>query len=235
MKTRVGVLLALALSACGGGSGGSGGIATPTTYDLQAGYAGFVMNGETSTVTLSGNVISNGVSTPFTGTGTLTVSPATSATFNGTTAQAQVVGISGTLAAAGQSIPYSSTVTDYYGAGTVTFLGENSQAEFDVASTPLSYPTSLVGGATGTLGTLSRYTDNTMAISLGTVQLSYDAIAPATAGGPLTVNITTKTYDTQNALVETDVTTYSLASSNTMTLVKGTIQSASGNLTVTAP
>lgn len=46
--------------------------------------------------------------------------------------------------------------------------------------------------------------------------------------------VTNKIYDTANALVETDVTTYSLSSSNVLAFTSGDVQSSSGTLTVTA-
>ncbi len=73
---------------------------------------------------------------------------------------------------AGQSAPYSTNVTDYYAGSEGAFLGEASSGEYDVAQSPIVFPTMVVGGSSGILGTLSRYTDNTMSVSLGTEQVS---------------------------------------------------------------
>jgi hypothetical protein len=58
----------IALSACGGNPNAA---TASGTFNLQAGYVNLVNMGLTTNVALSGTVIVNGNSTPFTGTGTL--------------------------------------------------------------------------------------------------------------------------------------------------------------------
>ena len=111
--------------------------------------------GLTTNVALSGNVIVNGNSTPFTGTGTLTFARAVSATFNNSAALAQTETISGTVTAAGQSAPFSSMETDYYASNNGAVLGQSTTNEYDVVQSPFTYPISVVGGSAGNLGTLS--------------------------------------------------------------------------------
>jgi hypothetical protein len=223
---------AIALSACGG-RGGAGLAPSPTTYNLQAGYVNLLNTGLTANVALSGTVVVNGNSTPFTGTGTLTLAPAVSATFDNSTALAQTETISGTVTAAGQSVPYSSSVTDYYATGNGAVLGQSAANEYDVVQSPFTYPTSVVGGSNGILGTASRYADSSLGVSLGTTQISYAVMAPVDPGSPVAVSVTDKTYDTQNTLIETDVTTYSLTSDSVLSFISATTQTASGTVTVT--
>jgi hypothetical protein len=83
------------------------------------------------------------------------------------------------------------------------------------------------------LGTLSRYTDTTMSVSLGTAQLSYTTMAPVDPGSPIGISLTNKVYDTQNTLTRTDVTNYTMTSSNVISFVSASAQSQSGTLTVT--
>jgi hypothetical protein len=90
-----------------------------------------------------------------------------------------------------------------------------------------------VGGSSGTLGTLSRYTDSTMSVSLGTAQVSYSTLAPVDPGSPIGIVVTTKIYDTQNTLIETDVTNYAMTSSNVISLAGASGQNQSGMLKVT--
>jgi hypothetical protein len=135
--------------------------------------------------------------------------------------------------AAGQSSPYSTSVTDYYASSDGAFLGESSSAEYDVAQTPIEFPDSIVPVNSQTLGTLSRYTDSTMSVSLGTAQFSYSATAPMASGGPIGVALTIKILDTMGNLVETDVTNYSMTSSNVITLSGATGQSPTGTVTIT--
>ncbi len=92
----------------------------------------------------------------------------------------------------------------------------------------------MVGGSSGTLGTLSRYTDSTMSVSLGTAQVSYSVMAPVDPGSPIGVVVTTKIYDTQNTLIETDVTNYTMTSSSVISLSGASAQNQFGTLTVTA-
>jgi len=231
--------VAIVMAACGGGGGvvgGSGNSSSsapqPTTFNLQTGVANMVANGLKANVSLSGSVNVNGVSTSVTGSGMYTQAPSASTTFNGGGALSQVETLSGTVTAAGQSTPYSSNVTYYYATGNSAFLGEsngNSQ-EFDVAQSPFEYPTMLVSGATGTLGTVSRYSNSTMSVSLGTAQVTYSA-GP---GSPLPIAITTKIYNTQNTLTETDVTNYDLSTGNVVSFVSASVQNSSGNLQITA-
>jgi hypothetical protein len=92
----------------------------------------------------------------------------------------------------------------------------------------------VLGGSSGTLGTLSRYTNSTMSVSLGTVQVSYLVLAPVDPGSPIGIEVTTKIYDTQNTLIETDVTDYTMTTSNVISLSGATAQNQSGMIKVTA-
>lgn len=222
---------AIGLAACGGGGSAN----QAAKYNLLAGYTSLVANGLSATVTLGGHVIANGVTTPFTGTGTLTMAPSTTATFNGTNGLSQTVDVSGSVTANSQSSPYNSSVTDYYSSGVLTFLGETTTGEYDVAQAAFNYPVSLASNCTGTLGTLNRYADSTMAVALGTIQATYSCNAPVDPGSPMVVTFTSKIYDVVGALAETDTTSYTLTSSNVMTFTSATTQNASGNLSVTSP
>ena len=232
-RTYLTVCFAMLISACGGGNGYVAPMQLPANYNWQAGMAKMVTDGLSTNVALSGTVTTNGVSTAFTGTGTFTRPPAVSATFNGTAAMSQNTTVSGSIMAAGQTSPYSTSVTDYYASSDGAFLGEVSASEYDVAQAPISFPTMIVGGSSGTLGTLSRYTDNTMSVSLGTVQVSYSTMTPIDPGSPIGIVETTKIFDTQNTLIETDVTTYAMTSSSVISLASGSAQNQSGMLTIT--
>jgi hypothetical protein len=222
---------AIVLSACGGNPSAA---TASSTFNLQAGYANLVNTGLTTNVALSGTVVVNGNAAPFTGTGTLTFAPAVSATFNNSPALAQTETISGTVTAAGQSAPFPSVETDYYDSASGAVLGQSTANEYDVVQSLFIYPTSVVGGSAGNLGTASRYTDSSMGVSLGTTQISYAVSAPLDPAGPVSVQFTDKIYDTQNTLIETDVTTYSLASSSLLSFISATAQTSSGTLSVTA-
>jgi hypothetical protein len=230
-RTFITACFAILVSACGGGK--YSGAPSSANYDLQTGIANMLTNGLSANVALSGTVSVNGVSQAFTGSGTFTRPPGVSATFNATLASSQMTTVAGTITVAGQSSPYSTSVTDYYASSDAALLGEVSGSEYDVAQAPIVFPTMIVGGSSGTLGTLSRYTNSTMSTSLGTAQVSYSVMAPVDPGSPIGVALTTKIYDTQNTLIETDVTNYTMTSSNVISLSSASAQTPSGMLTVT--
>jgi hypothetical protein len=230
-KTFIAACFAILITACGGGNNAVA--PSSANFDLQAGIAKMVSNGLNANVALSGTVNVNGVSTSFTGSGTFTRAPGVSTTFNGAAAFSQMTTVAGTISAAGQATPYSTSVTDYYASSDSALLGEVSGSEYDVAQAPFLYPTMVVGGSSGTLGTLSRYTDSTMSVSLGTAMVSYSVMTPTGSGGSIGVVLNTKIYDTQNTLTETDVTNYTMTSSNVISLSGASAQNQSGMLTIT--
>ena len=232
-RTFIAACFAILVSACGGGGGKYSAPAPSANYDLQTGIANMVTSGLSANVALSGTASVNGVSHAFTGSGTFTRAPGVSATFNSTLASSQMTTVAGSITIAGQSSPYSTSVTDYYASSDAALLGEVSGSEYDVAQAPIVFPTMVVAGSSETLGTLSRYTDSTMSVLLGTAQVSYLATAPVDPGSPIGVALTTKIYDTQNTLIETDVTNYTMTSSNVISLSSASAQTQSGMLTVT--
>ena len=235
-RTYLAACFVTLISACGGGNNPTAPMQPPppANFDLQAGMAKMVANGLSSNVALSGTVSINGVSTAFTGSGTFTRPPAVSVTFNGTAALSQTTSVAGSITAAGQTTPYTTSVTDYYASSDSAFLGEISASEYDVAQAPISFPNSVTGGSSGTLGTLSRYTDSTMSVSLGTAQVSYSLLTPVDPGSPIGIMVTTKIFDTQSTLIETDVTSYTMTTSNVVSLSGASAQNSSGMLKVTA-
>jgi hypothetical protein len=230
-----GVLAALLLSACGSGRGSTGYPLTPPpgAYDLQAGMAALLQSGLNTSVNLSGTAIVSGTSNPFTGTGTLTISPGAGGMFNGTMARLQTQSISGTVSVAGQTSPYSSSVVNAYEPAATAVLGESQSTEFDVAQQPIMIPT-MVGTSVTMLGTLSRYTDSTLSVALGTVQVSVAVVLiPIDPGSNEVVQFTYKVFDTSQALVQTDNISYVLTENNLLSFYSAATQSASGTLTVT--
>jgi hypothetical protein len=229
-----GVLAALLLSACGSNN------PTPWppvsypagSYDLQVAMTALVQSGLGANVDLSGTAIVNGTSNSFTGTGTLTLSPGVSGMFNGTMAQLQTQSISGTVTVAGQTSPYSTSVVNAYEPATAAIAGEFQSTEFDVAQQPIVLPTAL-GTSVTMLGTLSRYSDSTLSVALGTVQVSVAVtLIPVDPGTSEVVQFTYQVYDTNQALVETETFSYNLTENNLLAFNSAATQNASGTLTV---
>ena len=235
LQAGTAVALVLALTGCGGGSGD--GVLNPGNNDgfnLQTGISNMVTHGLTANVSLSGTVLVNNTQTPVTGSGTYSLSAGISTTFSNTAAKSQVQTLSGTATANGQSLPVSQSVTAYYDSTNSNYLGQTASGEYDVAQSPFQYPASIEGGSSGTLGTVLRYSDSTMSVPQGTATTTYVIAAATTSGGPLGIAITTKTYDTTNALIQTDVTNYSISTSNVISFVSASTQASQGTLTVTA-
>jgi flagellar hook-basal body complex protein FliE len=89
-----------------------------------------------------------------------------------------------------------------------------------------------MAGSSGTLGTVSDYSDSTMSVSQGTTQVTYAVTAVSGSSSSVMVAITDQVDDTQNNLVETDVTNYNLTNTGVLTFVSGTVQNASESLQV---
>jgi hypothetical protein len=228
-------IVAIALTACGGGGGGGSAAPPPaTTYDLQKGISNLVSQGQTGNLALSGTLMQNGTAVSFTGTGTLTLAPSVAATFNNSAAMSQTQTIAGTITAAGQTIPVPATsVVDYYASGTDAFLGETGATAYDVAQSPFTYPTMVVGGSAGTLGTISNYTDSTMSVSVGTTEVTYAVTAPVDPGSPVLVKVTNVSKDPVGNVTETDVTSYTLTGSGILTITSASAQNATITLLAT--
>jgi hypothetical protein len=237
-RLTVGALAAIVVTACGGSDNGmltSGppGTPPPGSYDLRTAMNTLEKGGLSAAVKLSGTAIVNGTATAFTGTGVLTLSPGANGMFNGKTELLQTETISGTLSVSGQSSPYSSNIVTAYDAASGAILGESQRDEFDVAQAPILIPTT-VGSSAPVLGTLSRYTDDTQSVVLGTIQVSAGLLLATVDGkGPEVVQFTYRVYDTSQALVETDNINYYLSEDNVLSLYSYTAQSASGTLSVT--
>ncbi len=232
----IAVLAAAVLAGCGDGGGMTGRpVPGPGSYNLQAAMKTLLNTGLSVNVRLSGTATANGASTPFTGTGTLSLSPGASGTFNGAAALLQTQMISGTVTIAGQSSPFSASVTNAFDSAGTAFLGQSQSSEVDVAPAPITIPTA-VGTTTMLLGTVSRYTDNTLSAVLGTTQISvFEKNIPTDPGSPEIIQFTYTAYDTQQALVQTDTVSYSLSPDSVLTFYGATSQNGSGTLTVNGP
>ncbi len=231
------MLAAATLTACGGGDGMSDPTPAPqASYDLQAGMTALVKSGLSVNVTLSGTVIVNGTSTPFTGTGTFTLSAGVRGTFNRVPALLQTESITGTVTAGTQSSPYNFSVVNAYDTAGVTFLGASQSNEFDVAQSPILLPMALSPTETP-LGTISRYTDETLSVVLGTTDVTANTLAVASTvqtNGQQFVELNYKTYDSNHALVQTDSISYGLTAESTLKFYSAASQNAAGTLSVSA-
>ena len=221
------------LSACGGGNSGAGaGSAAPVAFNLGAAVANLSSAGLSANLTISGTV--NGVT--VSGTAALTDDPAVADTFNGVVGRAQTTQVSGTIIVNGQSSPYSATTVSYEDPNYAT-LGMSSSAEYDVAQSPLSLPSSVSIGGSASLGTLSRYSDSTKSVSLGTIDASYSAKADPANSGAVIFSIVHQTYDTAHTLTVTDQTNYVVTAAGAISFQSASVkenQSGGADITFTA-
>jgi hypothetical protein len=234
----VGVALALILAGCGGGGSTSTDPPAPppvsSSYDLQAAMAALEANGLSAPVRFSGTVIGGGSSYSFAGTGTLSLSPGKSGTFDGGTALLQTTTIAGTATTGGSSAAYDLIVVSAYDSATAAIVGQSQGTEFDVASAPIMIPSS-ISTMPVVLGTLNRYTDNTMSVALGTIQISVDVkLLPVDPGSREVVEFTLRSYDMSGAPAGTDTRSYYLTADSVLSFFGYTASDASGSLSVTA-
>ncbi len=214
------------IGACGGGGGG--GTPAPTvpvaaalSFPLKTAFSSTVANGSTRQLTVSGSC---------NGTANLTSAAAVGgATFEG---------ISGRLSAARtltisltNCTPASiaSTQTIYYDSN-YTPLGTNTVGgEYGVFLTAPNIPTSAKVGDTGTIGTMTRYTNSTKTVLAGQSVSSY--VVEADTASTAILNSISKLYNASNVLIATEQDRYRISTTGTPTLVSIDIQYANGSTT----
>ena len=211
------VLLACALSACGGGD--SAGVPTPTPppvldgYPLQAAWKARAQAGSTEEFVVSGScngtvVLTAGVpvAADFEGVPGFQASQSSQATLSDCTPA--------TLSTSG------STYTDAnYGlVGTAT----SGQEYAKFAATPMALPATVKAGDSATVVTLNTYTSSTKLATTGSRTWGY--VVEADTATSVIVNFTTKTYNTVNQLLATQQVKYRLSSTGTLAVLGIDIQ-----------
>jgi hypothetical protein len=93
------------------------------------------------------------------------------------------------------------------------------------ASTP-NIPVSITAGASGSVGTVNRYTDSTKTVSAGRSVVTFTSSAETTTS--LLLNLVNTVYDATNNLTYTEIDTYRITTSGVATLLGGQITYANG-------
>jgi len=212
-------LVTVFLAGCGGGGGGSNGpVSSTLSFPLQAADAAMSASGYAKTYAISGSC---------SGSATYTVGAATGgATFEG---------VSGRLSATmtftrslSNCTPYSTTATQvsYFDTNYLPVGASMSDGRYSVFLTPPSLPTSVMVGATGVIGTITRYTDSTKSTLAGRGDYSY--VIEADTANTAIVNIIEQGYDASGTLTATVQSRYRIASTGALVPISIDVQQANG-------
>ena len=225
-------IFALVLAACGGGGGGGGG-STPAavidpnlTVPFQTAAANLVNNGINQNFTVTGwinnSTLANPVpNTPITGSGSLTIGPPSTTTFNGAPALQATEVIVGSASANGQSIPLAGTANNFYDPSNYTKVGSVINGETTFIS-PYTYPATVKAGSTGTLGSGT----SGGGLTLTTTTTAY-SVATDSANSLLVTIVSTKNIDNGIAGTVQDQTVYRITTSGAISLVSENVQQSS--------
>lgn len=220
------LLLAVGVSACGGGSGGSpppsGPVTSTLSFPLRSGLNTRTANGQTITLTANGAPATETTNGLCSGTLNKTTGPATGgATFEGAPALSAVTVITISFT---NCVPASlaSTGTTYYDSNYLP-LGFNIQGgDYGVFLVPPTIPNSVKVGDVAIIGTETLYTNSTKTVGNGRQDLSI-VVEPDTADTAI-VNLISKGYNASSQLLFTEQDRYRISSTGALTLVSVDIQ-----------
>jgi len=215
------------------GCGGGGGDAPPpavTTFPVQSALTYAYTNGIRSTLNVTGMATDGTVTAPITGSLTITLSPATSTTFNGAAALQTTETLNGMLTIGGFSEPLNSLGTAYLNLSysPMAFSTDGSYCE---ATAPVVYPVTATAGQSGDLGNFNCYTDNTKTIFVGTEKETYITTAGSTFN-TLDVKLITNVYDTSNTLIVSGGITYTITSGGIPSISEFDTQATENGITI---
>ena len=218
----------LSLTACGGG--GESAVATPPvattkTFDLKTTYANFLQTTVTRTFTLTGSASGLAV----TGSGSTTLGALQAATFLGSPALVRTQTMTASLSANGQTIPFGTSGQSYYDSN-YNPLGATG-VNFSVVESRISLPTAAKINDTGVWMTMTNYPGSNKEYVKGTTTVSYSLGADSDTSAILTLINSEKSASGQ-ALSST-VATYRITTSNSVTPLTESLQSAEGLLSLT--
>lgn len=222
----VGALCISLLAACGGGGGGD----TPATvipppvvtpppttasFPLAAGFKARIDAGVSDTFEISDGC---------TGTSTITLAPATPATFEGVTGVASPQTSTATLnnctPASSSSAGFTYYNAAYANVGLAVTGGE--YAVFQAAPTAL--PATARIGDSGTIVTLNTYNNSSKATLTGTRVIKWRVEADGTSTTSAIFNLVIENYNTSNLLLSTQQSRYRMAQSGALAITTIDVQ-----------
>lgn len=216
--------MAALLAACGGGGGGGGDtsgtpgagnppVAATTPFPLATGYQALISTGENNNFGLSGSC---------TGSATITTAAATTAaTFEGvagfSAGQVSTINLTNCQPATG-----TTTGTSYYNSSRLPIGFSIAGGEYDVATAaPTAIPATVVVNDSGTIATLTSYSNNTKATVTGKRVISY--LIEADTSATAITNIITRSFNTADQLLSTQQSRYRMVADGSLKLISITV------------
>jgi hypothetical protein len=206
----------------GGGSGGSSGpIASTLTFPVKSADAALTASGYTKNWTISGTCSGTAIDT--------TGAAAGSATFNNTSGLLSATNVTTMNFTNCVPSPSTSTATQYWDTNYVPVGINVSGGTYSVFLAPPTVPATATVGATGVIGTITRYTDSTTAVLAGHADFSY--VVEADTANTAIVNIIMKDYNAVGTLTSTQQSRYRVATTGPLVPVSIDVQLSNGSTT----
>lgn len=233
LKKLAALFFSFLLVACGGGGGGSssgsGVVASTLAFPLRQININQLVNSSSVAFTVSGTINGDGV----TGSGNITYSGLSNATFEGKPALKQTATVTGTTTSNGKTSPINSSGNVYVDSNYV-LLGEINN--YYTIYTDYSVPTSVHVNDTGTLVNGKRYTISISRPLFDTVEVTYLVEADTSTTALLSVFYTHK--DINGVFTgEQTINKFRIGADGTSTRVQSTVSlntsTSKGNLVYT--
>ena len=204
-----GLLIAGLLSACGGGGGSyESGAPLPVAgqFPLEAAYKSLVAQGSSTDYTVSGTC---------SGTARLSYSVPVAGTLNGV----QALVVSETVATAytncSPASSLSTSQTFYDAMYNPVATAAQGSVNGTVVTTPAGLPSLVVVGDQGTFATETLYSDSSLRVVVGRIQLDY--VISADTDSSVLATLVSRAFDAANQLVLTQQTVYRLGTDGSFT------------------
>lgn len=227
LKLVIGVAITSTLIACGGGgdSGPAAPVVSQSTYALKTLLANAANDRRTLSWTLTGTI--NGVA--VTGSGNISQGALNPVVFEGKSALAKTIALTGTIVGNGIAIPSNTTVTDYFDSNynPLGALGDDYQV---VVGTP-NIPQSIKVGDAGLVYTANTYQTSSKAVLTGTETNSF--VLEADTATTALLKIIAIGKDNSGKQITSSTIVYRVGSDGSITRIGETLITTTDNLSIT--
>jgi hypothetical protein len=191
------------LLACGGGGGADPGgatiVASTSTFSIANANVDNIKAARSLNWTLAGVV--NGIAAG--GSGTYTDSGLSASTFGGGAAQLKTIRFNGSISAQGQSAPYSQTENVYYDAAFKQNGSVGAGGTLYMTTNLSTLPTAAKIGDSGTLATVTGYSDAARVSQTGSSTVTWALSADTATTAILKLTTTSNNVTSPSTTVET--------------------------------